>query len=217
MLLERDSRGGLREPRGEARPLLDPGPVSAAPPGQEARPRRFELGPTAAPAPLSFGLAAKLVVATVLTYTFLFNFSVVRGNSMSPGIHDGDRILIDHVSYLFGEVQRGDVVVLKYPLDPHVDYIKRVIGLPGDELVLDRGNVWVNGVLLEEPYVKDRDFGSRMSVHVKPAHYFVLGDNRVRSSDSRDFGLVPMDYVRGKVEVRVWPPSRFGRLGTVAP
>lgn len=155
---------------------------------------------------------AKLCVAAVLTYTFLFNFSVVRGNSMTPGIHDGDRILIDHVSYWFGDVERGDVVVLKYPLDPSVDYIKRVIGMPGDDVWLKDGEVWVNGRQVDEPYVRDIDSSARLRTRVKPAHYFVLGDNRVRSSDSRDFGLVPQDYVRGKVEVRVWPPARFGRL-----
>ncbi len=155
---------------------------------------------------------AKLLAAAVVTYSFLFNFSVVRGNSMSPSIHDGDRILIDHVSYWFGDVERGDIVVLKYPLDPSVDYIKRVIGLPGDDVLLEDGEVWVNGVRVEEPYVADVDRLVRQHVRVKPAHFFVLGDNRVRSSDSRDFGLVPKDYLRGKVEVRLWPPSRFGRL-----
>ena len=158
------------------------------------------------------GGTLKLVLAVFVTYTFLFNFSVVRGNSMAPGIHDGDRILIDHLSYFFGQAHRGDVVVLKYPLDPSVDYIKRVIGLPGDDIRLEGGAVWVNGERLQEPYVADIDRAAALHVRVKPAHYFVLGDNRLRSSDSRDFGFVPRDYVRGKVEVRVWPPARFGHI-----
>jgi signal peptidase I len=148
----------------------------------------------------------------LLTYLCLFNFSVVRGSSMSPRIHDGDRILIDHFSYMFSEAHRGDIVVLKYPLDPSVDYIKRVIGLPGDEILLEDGRVWVNGELIDEPYVDAPDRMTRMRVRVKPAHYFVLGDNRRRSCDSREFGLVPKDYVRGKVEVRVWPLARLGTI-----
>ena len=148
----------------------------------------------------------------VLAYLCLFNFSVVRGSSMAPRIHDGDRILIDHFSYLFSTVQHGDIVVLKYPLDPSVDYIKRVIGLPGDEVLLENGRVWVNGDEVEEPYVGAPDRMTRMSVRVKPAHFFVLGDNRRRSCDSREFGLVPKDYVRGKVEMRVWPLARLGRI-----
>ena len=148
----------------------------------------------------------------LLTYLCLFNFSVVRGSSMAPRIHDGDRILIDHFSYMLTPVDRGDIVVLKYPLDPTVDYIKRVIGLPGDRVVLERGRVFVNGVEVLEPYVDDPDSYTDMDVEVLPAHFFVLGDNRKRSCDSREFGQVPMDYVRGKVDLRVWPPARIGRI-----
>ncbi len=148
----------------------------------------------------------------MLAYIALFNVSVVRGSSMAPGIHDGDRIVVDHFAYLLGQVQRGDVVVLKYPLDPSLDYIKRVIGLPGDEVLIDHGSVWVNGKELMEPYVEATDNAARTYVRVQPAHYFVLGDNRPRSSDSREFGQVPMDYVRGRVELRLWPISRFGTI-----
>ena len=156
--------------------------------------------------------ALQLGAFALLTYLCLFNFSVVRGSSMAPRIHDGDRILIDHWSYLLSPVQRGDIVVLKYPLDPSVDYIKRVIGLPGDRVVLEDGKVFVNGTELAEPYVQAPDALAHLSVEVLPAHYFVLGDNRRRSCDSREFGQVPCDYVRGKVEVRVWPPKRAGRI-----
>lgn len=148
----------------------------------------------------------------LLAYLCLFHLSVVRGNSMSPSIHDGDRIVIDPVSYLFGAVARGDIVVLKYPLDPSVDYIKRVIGLPGDEVAIESGAVFVNGERIAEPYVASSDPFCTMRVQVKPAHYFVLGDNRARSCDSREFGQVPQGYVRGKVELRVWPLARVGLI-----
>lgn len=149
---------------------------------------------------------------SLLFYLCLFNLSVVRGSSMAPRIHDGDRILIDHFSYLFREVERGDIVVLKYPLDPKVDYIKRVIGLPGDEIDIEGGRVRVNGDAIDEPYVAASDPLARLHIEVKPAHYFVLGDNRPRSCDSREFGLVPVDYLRGRVQLRVWPPNRVGAI-----
>ena len=129
---------------------------------------------------------------------------------MAPGIQDGDRILIEPWSYLFGEVDRGDVVVLRYPLDPSVDYIKRVVGLPGDTVTMADGHVWVNGVLYEEPYVTNVDKSSYVSCVVGPESFFVLGDNRPRSSDSREFGLVPAGYLRGRVDVRLWPIPRAG-------
>lgn len=153
---------------------------------------------------------ARLGVLVLLFYAVFFNLSVVRGNSMSPGIHDGDRILVEPWSYLVGEVARGDVVVMRYPLDPSVDYIKRVVGLPGDRVTLAGGHVWVNGELLHEPYVSAPDVDSFASVEVEEGHYFVLGDNRPRSSDSREFGQVPSEYVRGRVDLRLWPPSRLG-------
>jgi len=170
----------------------------------ETRHRRSRLG--------ALVQATQLCALGALAYLCLFNLSVVRGSSMAPRIHDGDRILIDHFSYLFGEVGRGDIVVLQYPLDPSVDYIKRVIGLPGDEIEIDVDGVHVNGERLPEPYVDEQDPFSRVHLVVKPAHYFVLGDNRPRSCDSREFGLVPQGYIRGKVEVRVWPPARIGAI-----
>lgn len=161
---------------------------------------------------VSIAFLAQGTLAFAVAHFLLFNLSVVRGSSMQPGIHDGDRIVIDPWAYVFGSIERGDVVVLKYPLDPHVDYIKRVIGLPGDEIVIESGRVWVNGEALDEPYVTDEDPLSRLVTRVKPAHYFVLGDNRPRSSDSRDFGQVPEEYVRGRVEVRLWPIDRAGAV-----
>jgi signal peptidase I len=146
----------------------------------------------------------------VIAYGLLFNLSVVRGSSMTPGIHDGDRILVQPWSYALGEVERGDVVVLRYPLDPRVDYIKRVIGLPGDRVTMADGYLWVNGELLAEPYVQALDRRTYLSITVDAASYFVLGDNRPRSSDSREFGLVPAADVRGRVDLRLWPPSRVG-------
>ena len=155
-------------------------------------------------------VASKLGLLVFLVYGLIFNFSVVRGSSMSPGIHDGDRILINHLSYVLSDVQRGDIVVLRYPLDPRLDYIKRVIGLPGDLVRIRGGFVSVNGVVLEEPYISQPDPRGELCVRVEPEHFFVMGDNRPHSSDSREFGQVPRENLVGKVDLCVWPPSRAG-------
>ena len=152
----------------------------------------------------------RLGTLTLVFYSVFFHLSVVRGSSMTPGIRDGDRILVEPWSYVVGSPERGDVVVLRYPLDPSIDYIKRVIGVPGDQITLADGYVWVNGELITEPYVADVDRSSYVSTVVEEGHYFVLGDNRPRSSDSREFGLVPDEHVRGRVDVRLWPLSRAG-------
>lgn len=143
-------------------------------------------------------------------YGLVFNYSVVRGSSMAPGIHDGDRILVNHISLLLSEVQRGDIVVLHYPRDPRLDYIKRVIGLPGDHVRIEGEAVFVNGQVLPEPYIREGDPESHTEVLIGEGQCFVLGDNRRHSSDSRDFGLVPLENLVGKAHLRVWPPARAG-------
>ena len=157
------------------------------------------------------GVARPLALLLVI-YSIFFQISVVRGSSMAPGIQDGDRILVEPWSFLIGEVERGDVVVLRYPLDPRVDYIKRVVGLPGDIVSIGDGQVFVNGERLAEPYVAFHDGDDFRTTVVSDGHYFVLGDNRPRSADSREFGQVPADFLRGRVNVRLWPPTRAGWL-----
>lgn len=154
--------------------------------------------------------AVRTLVLGMAAYLLVFNLSVVRGSSMAPGIHDGDRILVGQWSYLLSDVERGDVVVMRYPVDPRLDYIKRVIGLPGDEIRMSGGNVWVNGERLDEPYVDQLDADVHYFTEVREDHYFVLGDNRPHSSDSREFGQVPRELLKGRVDVRIWPPSRVG-------
>lgn len=188
---------------------------SAAPvelPWRPARRMPNARGESASVVLRSLWTSTKIGAVLFVAYGLMFNFSVVRGSSMAPGIHDGDRILVDHLSYVFQDVHRGDIVVLQYPLDPSLDYIKRVIGLPGDRIEIHDGGVWVNGAQLREPYVAEQDARARLAITVEPEHFFVLGDNRPHSSDSREFGQVPRQNLRGKVEVRVWPPERIGTL-----
>lgn len=154
----------------------------------------------------------RAAVPAFVVYCLLFNLSVVRGSSMAPGIADGDRILVEPWSYLVDEVAHGDVIVLRYPLDPSVDYIKRVIGTPGDEVYTCNGKVWVNGELVHEPYVAYEGIEAPSFFAVREGFLFVLGDNRPRSSDSREFGLVPRENVRGRVDLRLWPLGRAGLI-----
>ena len=146
------------------------------------------------------GSGIQVLGLLAIAYALLFHVSVVRGSSMTPGIVDGDRILVDHLSYVLGDVRRGDVAVLRCPVDPNLDYIKRVIAVPGDRVRIEGGVVWVNGAPVAEPYV------------VAPEHFFVLGDNREHSADSREFGQVPRKLLRGRVDLRVWPPERAGAV-----
>jgi signal peptidase I len=187
-------------------------PTPARPVRTRSAPRRSHPASDAPWIGRALIAAGKLGLLSFIAYGLMFNFSVVRGSSMSPGIHDGDRILVNHLSYVFQDVQRGDIVVLQYPLDPNLDYIKRVIGLPGDEITVEGDGVFVNGTRLDEPYVSAQDAHSHLVAHVEPDHFFVMGDNRPHSSDSREFGQVPRENLRGKVDVRVWPPSRVGTL-----
>lgn len=181
-----------------------------------AQPRYRVLTPPPTERPTLLVRAATTVSKTclmvALVWGLFFNFSEVRGSSMRPGIHDGDRILVDHVSYMFATVAHGDIIVMRYPLDPAVDYVKRVVGLPGDHVEIFRGQVWLNGARLEEDYVASENIDpwAVANVVVEPGHFFVLGDNRIRSSDSRDFGQVPEVYLRGKVRARLWPFERVG-------
>ena len=200
----------------EQETLLAPQPQLAAPPPAPARTASFPLRePGREPSDRALRrllVALKVGAVLLVLYGLVFNFSVVRGSSMSPGIHDGDRILVNHISYLLQPVQRGDIVVLRYPLDPRLDYIKRVIGLPGDTVRIHGGFVSVNGEVIEEPYVSRPDPRGDLCVVVEAEHYFVMGDNRPHSSDSREFGQVPRANLVGKVDLCIWPPTRVGVL-----
>lgn len=155
---------------------------------------------------------AVLMLLGALGYTLLLQLSVVRGRSMAPGIQDGDRILVEPWLTALSQPQRGDVVVLRSPSEPGLDYIKRVIGLPGEEVLVIGESVWVDGKRLEEPYAIPDYLGAQHWARVPAGHYYVLGDNRPRSSDSREFGLVPAEDIKGRVRLRLWPFERAGAL-----
>ncbi|MFN9785771.1 MAG: signal peptidase I [Planctomycetia bacterium] len=154
----------------------------------------------------------KIGALCVALYASLFHVSIVRGGSMAPGIHDGDRILVDQLSPVLGSVARGDIVILRCPLDPRYDYIKRVVALPGETVEVRHGRVWIDGLELDEPYVERQDPRSALRMVVPDDSYFVMGDNRRHSSDSREFGVVAGEQLLGVVGVRLWPLERAGAL-----
>ena len=154
---------------------------------------------------------AEIFLLLFCIQSFVFHLSVVRGTSMQPSIRDGDIIFVDRVAVLMGaSFKRGDIVVMRSPHDANVDYVKRIIGLPGETIEIRSGEVYVNGTLLDEPFDTAK---TEVGVYAVPAgHFFVLGDNRARSSDSRDFGYVNGDDIKGKVRFCFWPPHEVPSL-----
>jgi len=136
----------------------------------------------------------------------------VEGTSMQPRLVDQERIFVNRFVYRFKGVQRGDVVVFWYPKDRSKSFIKRVLAVPGDEVEIRYGSVYVNGRKVEEPYLKPefRDHVSYPNVVVPAGKYFVLGDHRSSSNDSRSWGFVDGELIYGKAVFSYWPVSRVG-------
>ncbi len=152
------------------------------------------------------------VAVSVFIILFLYQPVRVEGTSMVPMLQDQDRLFINKLAYHVGEVRHGDVVVFHYPRDLTKSYIKRVIALPGDELRIEHGRVYVNDKLLPEPYVPARytDERSQPEMTVPDGEYFVMGDHRSISSDSRDFGPVERSLIYGKASFVYWPFDQAG-------
>ena len=152
------------------------------------------------------------IVVSAFIIIFLYQPVRVEGTSMLPRLEDQDRLFINKLAYRVGEIHRGDVVVFLYPHDHEKSYIKRVIALPGDELRIDHGQVYVNRAPVEESYVPKLFEDDRSQPEMKiPAHeYFVMGDHRSISSDSRDFGPVDRDLIYGKAAFVYWPMDQAG-------
>jgi len=155
------------------------------------------------------------VVIAIMIILFLYQPVKVEGTSMMPALVDQERIFINKFVYhSVGSIERGDMVVFWYPRDPSKSYIKRVIGVPGDRVRIDRGAVYVNGASLKEPYVPPQyhDQQSMAEMTVQPDEYFVLGDHRSSSNDSRAWGTVPRHYIYGKAVFVYWPLDKMGLL-----
>ena len=167
------------------------------------------------------------IVLTLLMF-LVIRFAVqnfnVEGVSMEPSLHDTELILVDKWTYVFHPPQRGDVVVFVAPPDPNLDYVKRIIGIPGDRITINNTTVIVDGVTLKETYVDPANQGNIFNYKriqnmlVPPNDYFVLGDDRLRSSDSRDWGFVPRKNIIGRAALVYWPlhEDNYGFLPNVS-
>jgi len=156
---------------------------------------------------ISLAISAFIIV-------FLYQPVKVEGTSMMPSLDDQERIFINKFVYRIEPIQRGDIVVFRYPRDPAKSFIKRVIGVAGDHVRIVDGHVFLNGKMLEENYVPSvyQDERSYPEIVVPPDFYFVLGDHRSLSNDSRDFGPVEASYIYGKAVFGYWPVDKVGRL-----
>lgn len=145
------------------------------------------------------------IVVRVAVHTFR-----IEGVSMEPNLHDGQYLIVNKLVYYFRSPQRGDIVVFHYPRNPRRDFIKRVIGLPGEKVEIKGEHIFINDEELEEPYtVHEGNYAWGPQV-MGPDEYFVLGDNRNSSSDSHNWGPVPRDDIIGKAWISYWPPNYWG-------
>jgi signal peptidase I len=161
-------------------------------------------------------------VMAILIVVFVVQPVKVEGTSMQPRLENEERIFVNKFKYNFEAVQRGEIVVFWYPEDPSKSFIKRVIGLPGESIDMDPlGHITINGIPIDESYLApERNQAARARwnqvrpewKYVKPHYYFVMGDNRDASNDSRSWGLVPEKYIYGKAMFRYWPLPRMGTL-----
>ena len=156
---------------------------------------------------IAIGLALVIIV-------FLYQPVKVEGTSMAPLLSDQERIFINKFVYRFENIHRGDVVVFWYPLDRSKSFIKRVIALPGETVTIRHGVVTVNGVVVPEPYVPPQyeDVSDYGPTGVPAGSYFVMGDHRISSNDSRVFGPVPSQFIYGRAVFAYWPVDHFGSL-----
>ena len=160
-----------------------------------------------------------IIVVFILVGVFFVQPVVVDGSSMEPQLHDGERLLVNKFIYYdvksvsFGHLERGDVVVFWYPEDPSKSYVKRLIAFPGETVEIREGKVFVNDTELAEPYISPERNHSRYPfprTEVKNHTYFVMGDNRDNSADSRIWGFVPEKYIYGRAFFRYWKPQNIG-------
>lgn len=158
-------------------------------------------------------VAVAFLIAVVLR-AYCFDVTMVEGTSMYPTLNSGDNLITSKISYKLSEPERGDIIVLEAPDSPGDDYIKRIVGLPNDHLEISDGDVYINGKLLDEPYLNGIETDGEEDIIIPSGYYFVMGDNRDESHDSRidKVGVISRNSIVGKSIFRLYPFSRFGKL-----
>jgi signal peptidase I len=179
-------------------------------PAAEPAPRRSTRAVLVTVRDEAFAWCRTLVSAGVyatLIVTFGFQVARVEGRSMQPTLENEDRLIVNKFAYVIGDPQPGDIVMMFYPADPDKSFVKRIIAESGDTVKIEDGVVYVNGVALADDFVLPdyRSHDDHDSVLVREGFYYVLGDHRSNSADSREFGEVPKKYIVGKVQLRWWP------------
>ena len=191
--------------------LVDQPPSWGAPPPAAEAPRLTSPGIRLAQVKEELVAWVKTLLSAavyaVLIVTFGFQVARVEGQSMAPTLEDQDRLIVNKLVYRIGEPRRGDIVMLYYPLNPDKSFVKRVIAEEGDTVRIVDGRVYVNDIPLKDDYVPSEfrshdDWGPQV---IPEGYYFVMGDHRNNSSDSRHWGMVPKKYIIGKVQLRWWP------------
>ena len=198
-----------------AEPTQTTEPVPAGPGADPAQPTTAAR-PQGGLEAIRFWVRDIFLCLVVLFFIGLFFYQPVKveGSSMEPGLEDQERIFINKLVYRLGTIERGDIVVFRYPRDPRKSFIKRVIGLPGDHLRISFGHVFVNGKQVEEFYVPPEflDAKSFGEIVVPDDYYYMLGDHRSMSNDSREFGPVSRNNIYGKAVFGYWPVDKLGVL-----
>lgn len=148
------------------------------------------------------------VIIAIVIKAYFFEMIQVEGNSMLPTLHHGERLIVNKIGYRLGKPERGDIIIFKYPADPSLIFIKRVIAVEGDTVEIRNHKVYVNGNQLSEPYILSETLSEYPLTKVPDDTVFVLGDNRNYSRDSRypDVGFVPIKNIKGEAVVKLWPP-----------
>ncbi len=149
------------------------------------------------------------VAITLIITTFIAQITQIRGRSMEPSLIDGERVVNVKIVYRIEKPKRGEVIIFKPPFRTKENYIKRIIGLPGEKVEIKNGYVYINDKLLNEPYIVNRSHDNWGPKIVPPNKYFVLGDNRVNSSDSRVWGFLPKENIIGKAILIFWPLNKI--------
>lgn len=173
------------------------------------------------------------IIIALLIRAFIFEPVQVQGQSMEPTLQTGERLIVYKFGYMVDKPKRGDIIVIKvqegrrtllpfidkypllkkiFPYYDELDYVKRIVGLPGEELTFQDGKVYINGELLKEPYVSGMTFSSDYKIVVPQNNYFVMGDNRECSRDSREIGTIHLSNIKGKAVLRFWPFKSFGSI-----
>ncbi len=157
-------------------------------------------------------IALQVALLGLIAFALMLRAPQVSGPSMEPRVDSGEYVLINTLAYRMGTPARGDIIAFKHEAYGSLVYLKRVIGVPGDRISIDRGNVTLNGRVLEEKYVRYRDGRSAREAVVPPGAYYVLGDNRANSEDSRAWGFVPERDIVGRALCGIWPLDHLGTL-----